>query len=80
MATEGVVISGQVAAEPHTPDPRPRQTDRIGIVPAFREVEYDNGVVPRSTIFPSVVGQHLVNIVEVMDLDRIAPKPACLPR
>ena len=77
---EAGIVNVRAAVEPHMPLPPAREADvhiRQGHV---RKVCHHHDIVAATAVLPSVVGQRLVAIVQVKDVEILARQAAGLPR
>src|SRR5215470_2816122 len=74
-SVEPTVVPGVVGAESNLPCTAPWRAYGVGVVAAIGEVGDDEHIVARSATSPPVVGDHLVGVVDVMDLHPAAAQP-----
>ena len=55
-----------------------REPKRIAVIAAVAKVCHDHHIVARSAVFPAMECDHLIGVVDVMDVDVLATKTARL--
>ncbi len=66
--------SDPVAVEPDPPPARPWQPDAVGVVATVADVDDHDHVVAGPAVVPAVEGDHVVLVVDVVDVDVVAPQ------
>src|SRR4030095_9328520 len=60
--------------ETHPPVTRTRESQSVAVVAAVSKVCNDHHIIARSAVFPTMKCNHLISVIDVMDIDVLAPK------
>src|SRR5882762_10091119 len=75
LVGESGAVAAPVSVETHPPQAGSGQPDSVGRIGAVREVEDHHHIVARPASIPSVEGDELVAVVDVMNVDLMSREP-----
>ena len=77
---EAGIVNFRATIEPYVPLPSAREADIQSRQRHVREVRHYDDIVARTAVLPTVVGEGLVAIIQVEDVEVLASQPAGVTR